>query len=811
MRTLLHDLQYGARLLLRAPMVALIAITALTIGIGATTAIFSVINTLLLQPLPYQDADRLAVIWEHNVPRDRKSNVVAPANFLHWREMNQVFEDIAAVTITFNITVTGGGDPEELQTQLVSARFFEILGARPALGRSFTSDENRPDSRVAIISDRLWKRRFGADHTILERPLIIDGAPYTVLGVMPPGFSFLDRTVDVWRPIGFTAQSRTPRGRSLMVVGRLRPGVTVQQAQADMTRVAAELTSMFPAFNTGWTARVVDLREELTGDVRPALMVLTGAVAFVLLIACANVANLILARATSRQRELAVRAALGAGRSRLIRQLLAEGVVLSVAGGLCGLLLAWWAVELLRTVIAERLPVQRLELVGIDGWVLTFTVAASLVSGTLFGIVPALTASGERLTDALKEGGRSGSAAGGRRARAAFVVAEIALALILLVAAGLLLRSFRHLLDVNPGFDPARTVTMRVSLPATRYGNGSQRSQFFARLFEQIDASPGVKASGAVSFLPLTGLGAATSMEIVGRPKPPLGQEPVTDVRVMANNYLDAMGVPLVRGRLFNENDPADAKGRVVINETMARKFWPDEDPIGKRVLIAWDGVEDEIIGVVGDVKHVGLDVETRAMTYWPYARNPYGSMTLAVRTGPRPGSGQAADTSQIAKAIVGLVRQMDPDLVVAGVTTMDEVVSNSVAQRRLTMLLLSIFAIAALILAAVGIYGVIAYSVSQRTQEIGIRMALGAQHNDVLKMVVRQAMSLAIGGIVLGGSGALMLTRLMSGLLFEVRPTDPVTFASVAGMLGLVAIAASYLPGRRATRVDPVIALRAE
>jgi putative ABC transport system permease protein len=801
MRALVGDLQYGVRLLLRAPMFALIAIAALAIGIGANTAIFSVINTLLLQPLPYRDADRLAVIWEHNLPRDRKSNVVAPANFLHWRDLNQVFEDIAAVTITYSITVTGG-DPEELQTQSVTANVFPVLGVEAALGRTFTNEEDAPGAGVAVISDRLWKRRFAGDPSILNQAIVADGTPYTVVGVMPRGFSFLDKTVDIWLPIGLTAKSRTPRGRSLMVVGRLKPAMTIERAQSDMTRVAGELTRMFPAFNAGWTARVVGLRDQLTGDVKPALIVLAGAVAFVLLIACANIANLLLARATSRQRELAVRVALGASRARLVRQLLAESFVLSVGGGLSGLLLAWWTVGFLRSVVAARLSVQRLEVVAIDGWVLSFTLGASLLSGVLFGIVPALTGAGSRLNESLKEGGRTGSGARGNRARAAFVVVEVALALVLLVAAGLLLRSFRHLLDVDPGFDPARTVTMRVSLPDSRYG-GDGRAQFFTRFFEQVDALPGVETSGAVSFLPLTGLGAATSMQIIGQPKPPAGQEPVADVRVMTHSYLEAMGVPLLKGRLFNESDAADAKGRVVINETMARRHWPHDDPIGKRVLIAWDGIEDEIIGVVGDVKHASLDAQTRAMTYWPYRRNPYGTMTIAVRT-----SGQA---TQIGNAIGTIVRQMDPDVAVAGVRTMEDVVASSVEQRRITMLLLSIFAGAALILAAVGIYGVIAYSVTQRSQEIGIRIALGAQRADVVRMIVRQGLTLVVAGIIVGTSGAFLVTRLMTGLLFQTEPTDPATFLSVAFILTLIAVAASYIPGRRATRVDPVVALRAE
>jgi putative ABC transport system permease protein len=803
MMTLLQDLRHGARLLVRTPGFAAIAIAALAIGIGANTAIFSVVNTLLIQPLPYHDADRLAIVWEHNIPRDKKNNVVAPANFLHWREMNQGFADLAAVSSTFDVTLTGAGDPEEVPTQLVTAEVFPILGVRPAIGRGFTPEEIRPGSRVVMISDRLWKRRFSGDPGILERPIVSGGTPYTVIGVMPPGFSFLDRNVDVWQPFGFTAQTRTPRGRSIQVIGRLKPDVTFARAQEDMTRVASELTRRFPDFNTGWTARVVPLRDQLTGDVRPALLVLAGAVTFVLLIACANVANLLLARATARQRELAVRAALGAARGRLIRQLLAESLVLSVAGGITGLLLAWWALNFLRAVVAERLPIQRLEMVGIDGWVLVFTLGASVFCGLVFGVVPALTAAGPSLNDALKEGGRTGSVSRGNRTRSAFVIVEIALALVLLVGAGLLMRSFKLLLDVDPGFDPARTVTMRLSLPSSRYGGDGQRAQFFDRFFQQVDALPGVQASGSISWLPLAGGGAATSMEIVGQPKPPKGQEPVADVRVISHEYLKAMGVPLLKGRLFNEQDAADAKGRVVINDTMARRHWPGQDPIGKRVRIAWDDLEDEVIGVVGDVKHAGLHGEIRAMTYWPFQRSPYGTMTIAVRT--------AGEATSVVNAIAGVVRQMDPDLVFANVRTMEEVVARSVAERRLTMLLLTVFAGAALLLAAVGIYGVIAYSVTQRTQEIGIRMALGAQRGDVLRMIVGQAMALTLTGILIGGVGAFLLTRLMTGLLFNVEPGDPLTFLAVAVVLGIVAACASYVPGRRATRVDPVIALRAD
>ncbi|HEY0876280.1 MAG TPA: ABC transporter permease [Vicinamibacterales bacterium] len=803
MSAILNDLRFGTRLLLRSPGFTAVAVAALAIGIGANTAIFSVVNTLLIQRLPYGEPERLAVVWEHNLPRDRKNNVVSPGNFIHWREMNRVFDDIAAVGLTFNTTLTGHGDPIELPMQLVSASFFPILGVQPAKGRAFTAGEDRPQSRVVVISDRLWRTRLGSDPNILNQGITLSGNSYTVVGVMPPGFSFLDKTVDLWLPVGFPAEARTPRGRWLLTVAKLRPGVSFEQAQQDMTRVAAELTTQFPDFNTGWTARVVPLREQLTGDVRPALVVMLGAVGFVLLIACANVANLLLARATARARELAVRAALGAGRGRIVRQLIAESLVLAAAGGTAGLALAWWGLQLLRTTVADRLPIPRLESVTIDGTVLAFTVAASVLSGLVFGLIPALTASGSQLTESLKEGGRTGSASRGKRTRATFVVVEVALALVLLVGAGLLIRSFARLMDVDTGFDTSQTLAMRVSLPQSQYREPAQRIQFFDRLFERIDALPGVQSSGAVSFLPLAGLGAATGYEVVGLPSPPLGQEPVADVRVITNDYFESLGIPLLRGRLFDERLASDAQNKIIVNETLARRHWPNEDPIGRRLKVSWnDDREDEIIGVAGDVRLAELETEARATTYWPYARNAYTAMTLTVRT--------VNGTSTI-PSIRAILRELDPDLALADVRTMDEVVSRSVAQRRLMMIMLALFAAAALLLAAVGIYGVIAYSVTQRTQEIGIRLALGATRGDVLRMVVGQAAWLAAAGILIGAFAAYLLSSLMADLLFQVTPFDPPTFGAVALVLLAVALLASYVPGRRATRVDPVVALRAE
>ena len=808
MADLVQDLKHGVRLLLRSPGFTGLAIAALAIGVGANTAIFSVVYTLLIEPLPYRDADRLAVVWEHNVPRDRKNNVVSPGNFIHWREMQRSFEDMAGISgsvgLNFKVTLTGEGEPEEVPVQLVTASFFTVLGVNPAHGRPFTADEDKPNSRVALISDRVWRRRFRGDPSLLQRSIAVDGNPYTVVGIMPPGFSYLDKTIDVWLPMGFTAQARTPRGRWMNVAARLKPGVTFEQAQQDMARVHAELARMFPDMNTGWTARVVPLREELTGTVRPALLILLAAVALVLLIACANVANLLLARATARQREFAVRAALGAGRGRIVRQLLAESFVLAAAGGFGGLLLAWWALNMLTAVVAEKLPIQRLEAVGIDGGVLAFTIIVSMASGVIFGIIPALTASGSALSDALKEGGRSASTARGNRTRAAFVVTEVALALVLLAGAGLLIRSFTHLLNTHPGFEAERTVTMDVSLPGTRYGPEGSRIEFFRRLLDRASVLPGVEAAGAVSYLPLAGLGAATRYEVVGEPPSPKGEEPVCDVRVATNGYFRALGIPLVTGRWFNEGDPNEAKNRVIINEAMARRHWPGEDPIGKRIKVSWNDIrEDEIIGVVGDVRHAGLETAPRAMNYWPYARFPTNTMTLTVRA--------VGDPTSIVSSLVSIVREQDPLLAVADIRTMEQVISDSLAERRLTMLMLTIFASAALVLAAVGIYGVIAYTVTQRTQEIGIRMALGAGQGDVLRMVVGQAIMLTLAGIAIGAAGALMLTRLMRDLLFLVGPADPVTFAAVAGLLAAVAVVASYVPGRRAARVDPVVALRTE
>jgi putative ABC transport system permease protein len=810
MTALLQDLRYAARLLTRTPTFTMVAVIALALGIGANTAIFSVVNTLLLRQLPYRDSQKLVVVWEYNVPREKKDNVVSPGNYLHWREMNRVFEQMGGLA-TFRTTLTGQGNPEELPVQIVHGGLLSMLGVTPQRGRLFTPEDEAPNVNVAIISDRLWRQRFGADPDMVGKTITLGGETNTVVGIMPPGFSIFssgqtsaDTHVDLWTPIGFTAAARTPRGRWMTVIARLKKDVSVQQAQDEMTRVHAEMIRLFPDFNTGWTARVVPLQTQLTGNIKPALLVLLGAVALVLLIACANVANLLLARASSRQRELAVRAALGADRGRLIRQLLAESVLLSTVGGVAGLGLAWWTLGALRSTAASRLPIARLDAVAIDARVLLFALVVAILSALVFGLVPAWSSAGGSLTTALKEGGRSGSGARGARTRNLFVIVETALALVLLVGAGLLIRSFMSLVNVNPGFDASHTVTMKITIPSAKYKTDDQQRAFFDSLLQRLDALPGVLATGGISFLPLNGMGAATAFEIVGKPNPPSGQEHVADVRVVTHDYFKAMGIPLLRGRTFDQRDTGTNARKVIINETLARKHFPNEDPIGRRIVIWWnDKGEDEIIGVVADVRDAALETEPRPMTYWPPARFAYPFMTAAIRT--------VGDAKAIVPAATAALHQIDSDVAAADVRTMNEVMDASVAQRRLTMLLLVVFGGMALLLAAVGIYGVINYTVTQRTQEIGIRMALGAQRGHVLTMVVGQALVLAAAGIAIGTAGAMLLTGLMRNLLFGVQPSDPVTFAAVAAVLGIVAAAAASVPGFRATRVDPVIALRTE
>ena len=811
MEAVWQDLRYGARMLVKSPAFTAVAILALALGIGANTAIFSVVNAVLIRSLPFREPDRLVMVWENNRNRGRDQNVISPANYQDWREQNAVFESMAAMFDTRS-NLTGADDPEEVATQLVEANFFDLLGVGAALGRTFVPEEGQPgNDQVVVLSQGLWKRRFGGDPALVGKTIKLNGRDFTVVGIAPARFQLLIRQgsqtgnqAELWMPLAFSETSRVRRGRSMMAIARLKPGVTHAQAQTEMDGIGKRLEEQYAAFNTGWGINLVPLQNQLVGAIRPALLVLLGAVAFVLLIACANVANLLLARAASRQREMAIRAALGARRSRIIRQLLTEATVLSVLGGALGLGLAIWGVDLLLALAPKDLT--GLKEVGIEYRVLGFTIAVSVLTGVLFGLAPALEASRPNLNESLKEGGR-GAAAGGRshRWRSAFVVVEVALALVLLIGAGLMIRSFARLNSVDPGFDSNKLVSARIQLPASRYGENSQRIAFFKQLSDRVQAIPGVRSAGAISFLPFAGGGAATSILVEGRPEPPPGQRLTGDVRVVDGGYFETMGIPLLQGRTFTERELTQESHVVMINETMARDFFPGEDPIGKRVTIAMkdQNQPSEIIGVVRDVRHVGLETPARAMTYWPYPELVYTGMTLVVRAEGEPVA--------LAGAIRREVLALDKDQPIADVNTMEQLLSASTSRARFSATLLGVFAGVALLLAAVGIFGVMSYGVSERTHEIGLRMALGAQPSSVLLLIVRQGMVLTLTGIAIGLAAAIALTRVMASLLYGVTPTDLTTFAAISVLLALVALVACYLPAKRATKVDPMIALRYE
>ena len=812
MRTLWQDLRYGARMLWKKPGFTAIAVLALALGIGANSAIFSVVNTVLLKPLPFENADRLVMVWERRPQQNRNAGPVAPADFLDWQSQNQVFERMAASSgQAFNLT--GAGEPAQVLAQVVSPGYFQVLGAQAAVGRTLLEEVDQPGGeRVAVLSHRLWQRRFSGDPAVVGRAITLDTESYMVVGVMPASFSYPDTDTEMW----VAPQGRVPgiwlpgspdpatlRGlHYLLVTARLKPGVTIEQAQTEMETIAARLEQQYPDVNTGHTARVVSLHEQLIGDVRPALWVLLAAVGFVLLIACANVANLMLARATARHREMAVRAAMGAGRGRLIRQLLTESALLSLLGGAIGLFLAMWGVDLLVALSPENLP--RLNEISVDWRVILFTLGVALLTGFAFGLAPAWQASHLDLNSALKEGGRSATEGfGRRRLRSILVVAEVALCIVLLIGAGLLIRSFWRLTEVRPGFDPENLLTMQLSLPRAKYPAEAQMAAFYDQVLRRLETLPGVESVAATWLLPMSGQDAGRGIEVEG-------YEPAPNERTNAAfgnvspGYFRTMRIPLMRGREFAETDRAGAPGVVVVNESFARRFFRDQDPVGKRMRMRGN---DEpwltVVGVVGDIRHTGLAAEPRAEMYLSYLQSPVPFMNVVMRT--------SIDPVSLAPALRREVWAVDADQPVADISTMGQFVSNSIAGRRFNMMLLAVFAGVALLLAAVGLYGVMAYSVIQRTHEIGIRLALGAQARDVLKMIVGQGMLLTLIGTVLGLTAAFALTRLMASLLYGVTATDPLTFAGIPLLLAAVALLATYIPARRAMKVDPMVALRYE
>ncbi len=808
-----QDLRYGVRMLVKSPGFTFVAVVALALGIGANTAIFSVVNAVLLRPLPFVNAEQLVKVYGGRARGGTGYTPVSYPDFADYKKQAQSFDRVASYSLAGTTLMSGGDEPERLDGAVVSAELFPMLDAKPALGRVFSAEEDQPGAApVIVLSYGLWQRRFNSDPKISGQEIIIGGRTATVLGVMPADFKFPVQAerVDYWSPLSSDpgiAPLLTARGmRFLPVIASLKPNITLRQAEAEMNTLASQLAAQYPETNTGGSVHLESLHEDLVGDIRPALLVLLGAVGFVLLIACANVANLSLARAAARSKEIAIRTALGASRMRVVRQLLTESLLLSLCGGALGLMLALWGVDLLIALSPPDVP--RLAEIGIDARVLVFTLGVSILTGIVFGIAPALQISKHDLNESLKEGGR-GSTEGLRRnrVRSLLVVSEVALSLMLLVGAGLLIKSFLRLLETNPGYDTEHVLAADIALSRTRYPEPTQQAAFFQQAIQRVASLPGVEAVGVTNLLPLGGADARISFNIDGRPSFPRGETPAARYQIASPDYFRVMNIPLHKGRSFTEQDAKDSPPVVIVSEAFARRFFADEDPIGKRVLI--DTVEknpppSEIIGVVGDVRHGRLDAKTEMGFYVPYLQSPARNMELVTRS-------KSIEPSLLTSSVRGVIKEIDKNQLIWEMRMMSGLVARSVAPQRFNMLLLGIFAFVALVLAACGIYGVIAYSVAQRTHEIGIRMALGAQATDVLRLIVGQGMMLALIGVGLGLLGAFALTRVIASQLYGVSATDPLTFAIVAIMLAIVALAACYIPARRATKVDPMIALRYE
>ena len=814
MENLWQDLKYGVRMLLKTPSFSIVATIALALGIGANTAIFSVVNAVLLRPLPYANPEQLMTVWETDQRRGQMQGTSSYPNFGDLRTQNHVFEHIAAYHNS-DFIMTGRGEPARLQGAVVNADMFSLLGIAPQIGRGFLPDEDKPGDagRVVVLSQALFQKYFNADAGLLNQSITLDGKSYTVVGVMPRAFQFpvQNEPVELWTTVAGDASGTDPmtnqRGAHFLnVIARLKPGVSIEQAQAEATTIASRLEQQYPDTNTNKGIRLVPALNALVGDVRPALLILLGAVGCVLLIACANVANLLLARAMSRHKEMAIRSALGASRLRVVRQMLTESVLLSLAGGSLGLLLAVWWSDLLVSLGKDEIP--RALQVGVDWRVLAFTLSVSVLTGLGFGLVPALHSSNTQLTETLKEGGR-GSGEGARRnsVRGLLVISELAIAVVLLVGAGLLIKSLWRLRSVSPGFHPENVLTFNVALPDTRYSTDKQ-AVFFHDLVAQVESLPGAQSASVVTPLPLSGDLYSLSYETEGRPLAKKDQ-PSADFFNVGPGYFRAMGLPMIRGRDFNEGDQHKSAQVIIINETLARQNFPNEDPIGKRIkpgISSYDNEKPamrEIVGVVADIKNRSLSNESKSNFYVPQTQVPFSQMTVVVRT--------TSDPHAFVSAVTKRVGALDKDLPLFGVKTMDEYLAASVAAPRFNTTLLSIFAAVALVLTIVGLYGVMSYSVAQRTNEIGIRMALGAQTRDVLGLIVGQGLKLVLTGLVVGLLGALALTRLVATLLFGVTTKDPLTFIGVAVLLSLVALLACLIPARRATKVDPMEALRYE
>ncbi len=812
METLFKELRSGLRSLMKHPGFTAIAVITLALGIGANSAMFSVINAVLLRPLPYHEPDRLVTIWEESPQRGMYQMPVSFANFRDWVDQNHAFEQLSAYTFT-NLNLTGAGEPTRLPAVRSSANLFSLVGARPLLGRSFLPEEDKEGAnRVVILGHGLWQRRFSSDLGIVGQSLTLNSRSYTIVGVMPAGFQFpvgfgylgkvLNDPIDLYVPLTATKEELGRGNYSFFAIGRLKPGVTIDHARAEMTIIEGRLEQQYPEGNTGIGISLIPTQEQTVKEIRPALLVLLGAVAFLLLIACANIANLLLARAASRQKEIAVRTALGASRLRVLRLLLTESLLLSLAGGCLGLLLAIWGTDALLVLAPDNIP--RLSEIGVDARVFGFTLAVSLVTGIFFGLIPAVHASKPDLNETLKEGSRGsmGSAAG-KRTRSVLVAVEVALSLVLLIGAGLMIKSFLRLQQMNLGFNPDHLLAVDLSLSSSRYPEDRQQAAFFQEALERLQSLTGVKSAGASTGLPLTLNISGSDFRIEGRPEPEAGKEMIINTRSVSPGYFRTLAITLIRGRDFSDRDNNDAPKAAIINNDLARIYFPNEDPIGKRITFDDGGSWISIVGIIADVKQLGLDSSAHPEVYFPYLQVAAPSMSLVVRTSSNPLS--------LAAAVKNQIQIIDKDLPIDDPKTMQQLLAESISGRRFNMLLLTVFAVVALVLAVVGIYGVMSYTVTQRTHEIGIRVAIGAQSRDVFRMVIGRGMMLAMIGIAFGLVGAFGLTRLMTTMLFGVEPTDPATFVGIAVLLTSVALVACYIPARRATKVDPLVALRYE
>jgi putative ABC transport system permease protein len=811
MRDFLKDVRFGLRVLLRQPLFTLAAVLTLALGIGANTAIFSVVNGVLLRPPPYTDPGRLVAVW-FTGEGERQEGDSSYLNFTDWREQTRSFEEMAAYRNMY-YTLTGMGDPRRVVVARVTAGFFPLLGVSPVAGRTFLPEEERPNSgRVAVVSYEFWQRDLGGDRAAVGRQLTLNTQPYTIVGILPRGFRppLEDEGTEVYTTVADEKTDLAERGAFVMsVLGRLKPGVTLEQAQGDIGRVAGDLARQYPEVNDKTTAYVVGLHEQQVGKIQTALWVLFGAVGLVLLIACSNVANLLLARAAARQKEMAIRTALGAGRWRIVRQLLTESLLLAALAGVAGLLLALWGVDALVALGPESLP--RLNEVHADASVFGFALLLSTLTGVLFGLAPALKASRPELEETLREGGRGSTAGRNRqRLRGLLIVSETALALVLLVCAGLLVKSFVRLVRVDPGFKPENVMTLGVSLTVQKYKEPTRRVAFVEQALERVRAVPGVSQAAFAARLPFSNSDTLGYFEIVGRPAPQNSSEkPQSYMRSITPDYFRVMGIPLRAGRYFNSQDRKGGPGAAIVNETLAREYWPDESPVGQRIrgvgvnLNGDEPPEWEIVGVVGDVHHTGLDKKPEPELYFPYEQNTWSGGRFVVRTTVEP--------STLAAALRREVMSVDKDQPVVDVKPLAQMISESVAQPRFYMILLGAFSAVGLVLALVGIYGVVSYAVTERTHEIGIRLALGATPMDVLRLMIRHGMFFALVGIAIGIAGAFAAARYMSALLFGVTATDSLVFAGVPMLLAAVALAACYIPARRATKVDPMVALRYE